>query len=159
MPVDAPWSADKAREWDAISVDQWLRENTVNPDVRNLILCYLQPAFGSDGLDMSLLFFLWYVATAGNETNPGTFERSSSTENGAQDSRFVGGSQLIPLRLADRLGSRVALSAPVRTGRAARRPRRGHERPGTGPGRPGDRRDAAVDGPRHRLVPLAPVAS
>ena len=114
VPVDAPWSADKAGEWDALSVDQWLRQNTVNPDVRNLILCYLQPAFGSDGLDMSLLFFLWYVATAGNETNPGTFERSSSTENGAQDSRFVGGSQLIPLRLADRLGSRVALSAPVR---------------------------------------------
>ncbi len=90
VPVDAPWTAAKATEWDTISVDQWLRENTVNPDVRNLILCYLQPAFGSDGLDMSLLFFLWYIATAGNETNAGTFERSSSTENGAQDSRFVG---------------------------------------------------------------------
>jgi monoamine oxidase len=114
VPVDAPWKADKAREWDAISVDQWVRENTVNPDVRNLLLCYLQPAFGSDGLDMSMLFFLWYIATAGNESNAGTFERSSSTEGGAQDSRFVGGSQLIPLRLARRLGAHVALSAPVR---------------------------------------------
>ena len=114
VPVDAPWTAAKATEWDTISVDQWLRENTVNPDVRNLILCYLQPAFGSDGLDMSLLFFLWYIATAGNETNAGTFERSSSTENGAQDSRFVGGSQLVPLKLAQQLGSRVAVSAPVR---------------------------------------------
>jgi monoamine oxidase len=115
VPVDAPWTADKAREWDALSVDQWLRENSANPDVRNLLLSYLQPAFGSDGLDMSLLFFLWYVATAGNASNPGTFERSSSTADGAQDSRFVGGSQLVPLRLASRLGSRVALSAPVRT--------------------------------------------
>jgi monoamine oxidase len=114
VPVDAPWTADKAAEWDAISVDQWLRENTVNPDVRNLILCYLQPAFGSDGLDMSLLFFLWYIATAGNESNAGTFERSSSTADGAQDSRFVGGSQLVPLKLAQNLGSRVALGAPVR---------------------------------------------
>jgi monoamine oxidase len=114
VPVDAPWTADKAAEWDGISVDQWLRQNTVNPDVRNLILCYLQPAFGSDGLDMSLLFFLWYIATAGNETNAGTFERSSSTADGAQDSRFVGGSQLVPLKLAQNLGSRVALSAPVR---------------------------------------------
>ena len=114
VPVDAPWTADKAVEWDTISVDQWLRENTVNPDVRNLLLCYLQPAFGSDGLDMSLLFFLWYIATAGNETNAGTFERSSSTPDGAQDSRFVGGSQLVPLTLAQQLGSRVALNAPVR---------------------------------------------
>ena len=115
VPVDAPWTAEKAREWDTCSVDQWLRENSANPDVRNLLLSYLQPAFGSDGLDMSLLFFLWYIATAGNASNPGTFERSSSTADGAQDSRFVGGSQLVPLRLADQLGSRVALSAPVRT--------------------------------------------
>ncbi len=114
VPVDAPWTAERAREWDALSVDQWLRENTANPDVRTLLLSYLQPAFGSDGLDMSLLFFLWYIATAGNAANPGTFERSSSTEDGAQDSRFVGGSQLVPLRLAAGLGSRVALSAPVR---------------------------------------------
>ena len=62
VPVDAPWTAEKAREWDAISVDQWVRENTVNPDVRNLLMCYLQPAFGSDGLDMSMLFFLWFIA-------------------------------------------------------------------------------------------------
>lgn len=114
VPVDAPWNAEKAREWDTISVDRWLRENTVNPDVRNLILSYLQPAFGSDGLDMSLLFFLWYIATAGDETHAGTFERSSSTAGGAQDSRIVGGSQLIPLRLADQLGAQVVLSAPVR---------------------------------------------
>ena len=114
VPVDAPWTAEKAREWDAISVDQWVRENTVNPDVRNLLMCYLQPAFGSDGLDMSMLFFLWFIATAGDETHPGTFERSSSTEGGAQDSRFVGGSGLIPQRLANRLGDAVALDAAVR---------------------------------------------
>ncbi len=114
VPVDAPWTAQKATEWDTLSVDQWLRENTVNPAVRNLILSYLQPAFGSDGLDMSLLFFLWYIATAGNEKNPGTFERSAGTAGAAQDSRFVGGSGLIPLRLARQLGDAVALDAPVR---------------------------------------------
>ena len=140
-----------------ISVDQWLRENTVNPDVRNLILCYLQPAFGSDGLDMSLLFFLWYIATAGNETNPGTFERSSSTEDGAQDSRFVGGSQLVPLG-SPPARVPVALSAPVRrvvqppttssctTDRGAVRAERVIVVP-------------AVDGARHRLVPAAPGRS
>ena len=114
IPVDAPWTHPKAAEWDAISVDGWVRQNTVNPDVRELLLCYLQPCFGSDGADVSFLFFLWFIATAGNESNVGTFERSSSTENGAQESRFVGGSQLVPLRLAGRLGRRVALNAPVR---------------------------------------------
>jgi monoamine oxidase len=114
VPVDAPWAAEKAVEWDAISVDQWVRENSVNPDVRKLLLSYLQPAFGLDGPEISLLFFLWYIATAGNETHQGTFERSSDTAGGAQDSRFVGGSGLIPQRLAAGLGDRVALSAAVR---------------------------------------------
>ncbi|MGN6132424.1 MAG: flavin monoamine oxidase family protein, partial [Nocardioidaceae bacterium] len=114
VPVDAPWTAPKAAEWDSISVDRWLSENTVNPAVRNLILSYLQPCFGSDGLDMSLLFFLWYIATAGDEQNAGTFERSAGTSGAAQDSRFVGGSGLIPLRLARHLGPAIALDAPVR---------------------------------------------
>jgi len=57
---------------------------------------------------------LWYCACSGNERNVGTFERNSDTANGAQERRFVGGSQLIPLRLAKKLGDIVALHAPVR---------------------------------------------
>jgi monoamine oxidase len=38
----------------------------------------------------------------------------TSTAGGAQDSRFVGGSQLVSIRLAARLGRRVVLRAPVR---------------------------------------------
>ncbi len=114
VPVDAPWTAPKAAEWDATSLHDWVHANTVNPATANLLLCYLQPSFGTDARELSLLFFLWYIATAGNETNPGTFERSSGTADGAQDSRFVGGSQQVPLRLAAQLGDMVALAAPVR---------------------------------------------
>ncbi|HEX6485513.1 MAG TPA: FAD-dependent oxidoreductase [Nocardioidaceae bacterium] len=114
VPVDAPWAAPRAREWDATSFHDWVEENSVNPAVRNLLLSYLQPTFGSDGRDMSLLFLLWYIAQSGNERNHGTFERSSDTSGGAQDSRFVGGSGLIPQRLARRLGDIVALDAAVR---------------------------------------------
>ncbi len=114
IAVDAPWSHPKAKEWDEQSFASWVRQNTANPDVRTLLLCYTQAAFGSDGEDFSLLFAVWYIATAGDEDNVGTFERSSGTEGAAQDSRFVGGSQLVPLRLAKQLGDRVALNAPVR---------------------------------------------
>jgi monoamine oxidase len=114
VPVDAPWTAAKAAEWDAKSVDTWLKENTVNPATANLLLSYLQPCFGADPREMSLLYLLWYIATAGDETNAGTFERSAGTAGGAQDSRLVGGSQLIPLGLASQLGNIVALNAPVR---------------------------------------------
>ena len=55
----------------------------------------------------SLLQGLWMIAGAG-----GTFELFEPDQCLAQ--RVVGGSQMIPLRLAERLGERVVLDAPAR---------------------------------------------
>jgi monoamine oxidase len=114
VPVDAPWNAPHAADWDATSLHDWISSTTVNPNTAKVLESYLQPLLGADARDVSLLFFLWYVATAGDEANPGTFERSAGTDGGAQDSRIVGGSQLISLRMAEQLGDAVALQAPVR---------------------------------------------
>ncbi|MDI6910990.1 FAD-dependent oxidoreductase [Nocardioides sp.] len=115
IAVDAPWTHPRAAEWDAMTLGEWIRANAVNGDgVENLIECWTQPGFGADPNELSLLYVLWYVACSGNERNVGTFSRNSDTANGAQERRFVGGSQLIPLRLARRLGDVVALRAPVR---------------------------------------------
>ncbi len=114
IPVEAPWTAKDAAKLDAQTVDTWLQHNSILPPVREVLKAFFQAAFGTDAEGISMLFFLWYMATAGNETNPGTFERASGTANAAQDSRFVGGSGLLPERIAAALGSRVALNAPVR---------------------------------------------
>ena len=121
IDVSAPWSHPDAAEWDRQSFDDWVLRNAANDDVRQLLLCYTQAAFGSDGRDFSLLFLVWYIAASGDENNVGTFERSSGSRGAAQDSRFVGGSQLLPLRLARQLGERVALNAPVRSVRQSAR--------------------------------------
>ncbi len=114
IPVDAPWTHPSAAEWDAQTLGEWIRSNAVNASgVENLIRSWTQPGFGADPDELSLLYVLWYVACSGNERNVGTFERNSETANAAQERRFVGGSQLIPLRLARRLGDIVALAAPV----------------------------------------------
>ncbi len=63
---------------------------------------------------MSLLYALAYVAASGDETHRGSFVRLITTGGGAQESRFVGGSQVVSERIADRLGRRVVLGAPVR---------------------------------------------
>ncbi|MFC6044443.1 flavin monoamine oxidase family protein [Nocardioides hankookensis] len=115
IDVSAPWSHPSAAEWDAMSLGEFIRRNAVNADgIGNLIKSWTQPGFGADPDELSLLFTLWYVACSGNETNVGTFSRNSDTANGAQESRFVGGSQLVPIRLARKLGDIVALDAPVR---------------------------------------------
>jgi monoamine oxidase len=98
-----------------MSLGEFIRRNAVNAaGIGNLIKCWTQPGFGADPDELSLLFVLWYVACSGNEENVGTFSRNSDTANGAQERRIVGGSQLIPLRLAKRLGDAVALDAAVR---------------------------------------------
>ena len=115
IDVAAPWAHPNAAEWDGQSLGEFIRRNAVNADgIGNLIKSWTQPGFGADPDELSLLFVLWYVACSGNETTVGTFSRNSDTADGAQERRFVGGSQLVPLRLADRLGDVVALHAPVR---------------------------------------------
>jgi monoamine oxidase len=115
IAVDAPWAHPRAAEWDAMTLGEWIRRNAVNAEgVENLIRCWTQPGFGADPGELSFLYVLWYVACSGDERHTGTFARNSETQNAAQERRFVGGSQLIPLRLARRLGDVVALAAPVR---------------------------------------------
>ena len=155
-PRRRPWTHPRAAEWDAMTLGEYIRRNAVNAEgIGNLIRVLDQPGFGADPDQLSLLFVIHYMACSGNEQNVGTFERNSDTVNGAQERRFVGGSQRIPLRLAHRLGDRVALAARVSRidqgdGHAVVHTSRGRVRC-----RAGDRGRAAPAGPRHRLVPPA----
>ncbi len=110
----APWKAANARELDAMTYETWLRKAEITGDAVDMISLFLNSAYGGEARDASALFSLWYVSTFGNETHPGTMERGTGTTGGAQDSRFVGGSQLVAQRLAEELDGRVHLSAPVR---------------------------------------------
>jgi monoamine oxidase len=114
VPVDAPWAAAKASQYDAQTLQSWLEQNSVTPQFRRLATTACEPIFGSESRELSLLYVLFYIASSGNETNPGTFERNFNTRQGAQQWRFQGGSQLIPLKIASDLGRSVVLSSPVR---------------------------------------------
>jgi monoamine oxidase len=131
IDVAAPWAHPRAQEWDAMTLGQWIRANAVNgTGVESLIACWTQPGFGADPSELSFLFTLWYVACSGDEQDKGTFSRNSDTANGAQERRFVGGSQFVPLRLAKKLGDHVALHAPVH--RIVQKHHRVHVRTGRG---------------------------
>jgi monoamine oxidase len=114
VPVDAPWRAPKAREWDGQTLESWLRRTGVTSGAVDLVNVFLSSAYGGEARDASLLFSLWYLGTFGNETTPGTLDRGIATDGGAQESRFVGGSQLLSRRMAEQLDGRVVLGAPVR---------------------------------------------
>jgi monoamine oxidase len=114
VPVDAPWTAQNAEDWDSETLKSWLDSNSVTPRFKEVVPIATRPIFGAEPRELSLLFTLFYIASSGDENNPGTFERNFDTRNGAQMSRFVGGSQVIAQKIAKQLGSRVVLSSPVR---------------------------------------------
>ncbi|HEY8301908.1 MAG TPA: FAD-dependent oxidoreductase [Jatrophihabitans sp.] len=115
VPVDKPWTASSAEDWDRQTLETFVRAHSSQPDrVLGLLAPFLQALVGAEARDLSLLFVLTYVAAAGDRNNVGTIERLFNVRGGAQQSRLRGGSQLISLRMAHALGHRLHLATPVR---------------------------------------------
>ncbi|HUG64278.1 MAG TPA: FAD-dependent oxidoreductase [Gaiellaceae bacterium] len=104
---EAPWEHPRARELDTITFDEWLRTEVASETARENLRSYLADGFMTKPAHaFSLLHGLWVVAGAG-----GTYELFAPEQCLAY--RVVGGSQLIPIRMAEELGARVELGAPV----------------------------------------------
>lgn len=106
---DRPWAHEKAAEWDAISWDAWLRQQTDDDEaVRNLAFATGSAMLTKPTHAVSLLQSLLMAASAGSYSN-------LVDADFILDKRVVGGLQQVPLRLAERLGDDVFLAQPVRT--------------------------------------------
>jgi monoamine oxidase len=114
IPLEAPWTAADALTYDGQTMETWKLANTVSPGARNLLDLGIEAVWAAEPRDISFLHILFYIHSAGNESTPGTFERLINTAGGAQQDRFLGGSQLISLRAAQQLGGRVRLGRPAR---------------------------------------------
>jgi putrescine oxidase len=109
LDPEAPWEHPRARELDTITFDEWLRAEVRSEGARENLRSYLADGFlTKPAHSFSLLHGLWVIAGAG-----GTYELFAPEQCLAY--RVVGGSQLIPIRMAEELGERVVLDAPVRT--------------------------------------------
>ena len=108
LDPEAPWEHPDADALDAITYEGWLQREVDDATARDLLRSWLAGGFlTKPAHTFSLLQGLWVLAGAG-----GTYELFAGEQCLAY--RVVGGSQLLPLRLAERLGERVLLDAPVR---------------------------------------------
>ncbi len=114
VPVAAPWTAASANDWDSQTLETWKQANLATANGKALLDTGIEGVFAAEPRDVSLLFTLFYIASATNEHTAPDVNRLFNTPGGAQDSRFVGGSQLISLTMAGQLGKRVVLNQPVR---------------------------------------------
>ena len=108
LDPEAPWTHPDAHELDAITFEAWLRREVADEVAQDLLRSWLAGGFlAKPAHTFSLLQGLWMIAGAG-----GTYELFEPDQCLAK--RVVGGSQLIAIRLAERLGDRVVLDAPAR---------------------------------------------
>ena len=84
VPVDAPWTAQSAEDWDSQTLKSWIDGHSATPRFKQVVPIATRPIFGAEPRELSLLFTLFYIAASGDENNPGTFERNFDTRNGAQ---------------------------------------------------------------------------
>ena len=108
LDPEAPWDHPDAERLDAITFEAWLQAEVADEMARDLLRSWLAGGFlAKPAHSFSLLQGLWMIAGAG-----GTYELFEPDQCLAY--RVVGGSQLIAIRLAERLGDRVLLDAPAR---------------------------------------------
>jgi monoamine oxidase len=107
VPVDAPWTARRALEWDSQTAQTWIEDNMTVPLARD----FAEQAIGGAGAwgtrDMSLLFYLFVAAANGGPLELVTLN------SGALSNRVVGGSEQLAIGLTKVLRDKIELKTPV----------------------------------------------
>lgn len=106
LPLGAPWNAPRAAEYDELSMFNWLAENTSTVWGRREIELAVDWTFGCPPEDISLLRFLAAIKSQGGL-------QALIPLADSRDVSFVGGSQLLSIKMAESLGDRLLLSSPV----------------------------------------------
>ncbi|HEY5097723.1 MAG TPA: flavin monoamine oxidase family protein [Acidimicrobiales bacterium] len=108
VPLDKPWTAPRAAALDNQTFESWIRRHLRTPTGRAYFRVATEAVFSAESGNLSALHALFY-AHSGTD-----LEGLLSTDRGAQQDRIVGGSIRISETMADGLGDRVRLGAPVR---------------------------------------------
>jgi len=109
ISLDEPWASDGAAALDGQTFETWIRRNLRTSVGRAYFRVACEAVFSAEASDLSALHAAFY-AHSGSD-----LETLLSVDRGAQQDRIVGGSVRISEAMAEALGDRVRLAAPVRT--------------------------------------------
>ncbi|KVL55214.1 amine oxidase [Burkholderia territorii] len=109
VPSREPWTAQHAGELDRLTYGEWLLRQGVTYEDGYFLGLAAKLSLGGAPAQLGLLHYLSMINSADCD-----YAKLESTKGGAQETRFVGGSQVLSLRMASELGTKVRLSCPVR---------------------------------------------
>ncbi len=108
-----PWEHPLAAQWDAMTFQQWIDRHATSESARLQLALICSATLSVRPAEISALFMFGYIASAGDETNPGTVLRLVSVGGGAQERFFEGGAARVPLAMAGDLAPQLVYGAPV----------------------------------------------
>lgn len=98
VPVEEPWNAPKALEWDNMTVKEFFDKTCWTTYAKKQMINAIYGAVAAETHNLSLLYFLWYFKTGSHVLqNPALYE----------EVKFVGGAQQISSRIKDKLVDKV----------------------------------------------------
>jgi len=107
LPLGSPWQAVNAKSLDNITLAAWLKNEGASKWVIDAFRIITRAVMSGYPERISLLWFLHYIQSSGGLLG------IALNDNGLQDLRFVGGSQMISINAAKELGNRVHIGEPV----------------------------------------------
>ena len=111
VSLEDPWAPAATTDWDSQTVADFARRRLRTAGARLFVDLATELVFGAEPEELSLLYFLFYLQSGGG------LDSLTEFDGGAQQEHFVGGSQQLCDRLAERLGptATVRLDAAVTT--------------------------------------------
>lgn len=109
VPSKAPWTAADAAALDKFSVGEWLAQQGISNVEKFSFDTSIGLTTGTPPSNLALLHYLSLINSADCR-----MEKLEGWQGGAQETRFVGGSQILSTKMAEALGDKVRLSCPVR---------------------------------------------
>lgn len=108
VPLEKPWEHPDAAVLDGQTFHTWIHRNLATKNGRAYFQIACEAIFSADPSDLSALHAAFYLKSGKD------LETLMAVDQGAQEERVLGGSVLVSERMAEGLGDRVILGAPVR---------------------------------------------
>ncbi|WP_019989077.1 flavin monoamine oxidase family protein [Rudanella lutea] len=107
IDLKQPWASPNAQQLDAITLADWMQQHVGYRTARQFLKIAAEAIWAADPADISMLHTLFYIKSGRD------LDTLMNVKNGAQEERFVGGSQRIADQMAAELHGHIRLNAPV----------------------------------------------
>jgi monoamine oxidase len=109
VPLEAPWKAAKAREWDTMSAEDWFQQNTTSPEVLGTLRGLARGILTADAYQVSFLYFLFYMRSGDSFVSQAGFGQGTTQAWTVRETMHG-----VAAKIGEELKEAIVFESPVR---------------------------------------------